>query len=89
VKEAAFPIAVQRIVGRVEVEHDPTRRFLMRVQKQLYEQLLDRRSTMANLVRAVLLPARSPGATPSRSSTEGFRSRPSQCDRNHSEAQNI
>ena len=51
-KEAVFLIAVQRIVGRVEVEHDLARRCLMRVQKQPHEQLLDRRSIMADLVIA-------------------------------------
>ena len=52
VKEAAFLIAVQRIVGGVEVEHDPARRFLMRVEKQVDKQLLDRRSIVADPVIA-------------------------------------
>ena len=52
VKEAAFLIPVQRIVGRVEIEHDLARRFLMRVEKQVDEQPLDRRRVMADLVIA-------------------------------------
>jgi hypothetical protein len=34
VKETALLIAVQRIVGRVQVEHDLARRFLMGVEKK-------------------------------------------------------
>ena len=52
VKEPAFLVAVQRVVGRVEVEHDLARRFLMGVEKQLDEQPLDRRSIVVDLVIA-------------------------------------
>ena len=38
VKEPPLLIAVQRIVGRVEVEHDLTRRFGVRVEKQIDKQ---------------------------------------------------
>ena len=42
VKEAAFLIAVQRVIGCVQIEHDLARRSLMRVEKQVHEQPLDR-----------------------------------------------
>ena len=82
VKEPAFLVAVQRVVGRVEVEHDLARRFLMGVEKQLDEQPLDRRSIVVDLVIArrpfvwpgacsrrfsVLLLASGEGPRPSRS----------------------
>lgn len=40
---------VQRIVGGVEIEHDPLGRRAMRVKKQLDRQLLDRRRIIADL----------------------------------------
>jgi len=51
-EEPAFLIAVQRVVGCVEVEHDLARRFVMRVEKQVDQQLLDRRRVVADLVIA-------------------------------------
>jgi hypothetical protein len=52
VKEPPLLIAVQRIVGRIEVEHDLTRRLGVRVEKQFDKQPLDRRAIVADLVIA-------------------------------------
>src|ERR1700678_1608471 len=52
VKEPPLLIAVQRIVGRIEVEHDLTRRLGVRVEKQFDKQPLDRRAIVAYLVIA-------------------------------------
>ena len=52
VKEPPLLIAVQRIVGGVEVEHDLTRRLGVRVEKQIDEQPLDRRGVVVDLVIA-------------------------------------
>jgi hypothetical protein len=41
VEEPAFLLAVERIVRRIEVQHDPRRRLLMGVQEVLDEQPLD------------------------------------------------
>jgi len=52
VKEAAFLVAMQRIVGGVEIEDDLVRGCLVRRQEQLDEQSLDRRRIMSDLVVA-------------------------------------
>ena len=51
-EEAAFLVAVQRIIRGVEVERDLLGRCLMRVEEEVDEQLLDRRSVVADLVVA-------------------------------------
>ena len=43
VEEATFLVPVQRIVGRIQVEHDLLRRPAVRVEKEVDEQPLDRR----------------------------------------------
>ncbi len=43
VEEPALLVAVQRIVSRVQVEHDLLRRLAVRVEKEVDEQPLDRR----------------------------------------------
>ena len=43
VEEAPFLMAVQRVVGGVEIEDDLLRRAAVRLQKQIDEQRLDRR----------------------------------------------
>ena len=43
VEEAAFLVAVQRIVGGVEIEDDLRRRLAVRIEEQIDEQRLDRR----------------------------------------------
>ena len=50
VEEPPLLMAVQRIVRRVEVEHDLARRPSMRLDEQVHEQLLDRRLVVADLV---------------------------------------
>lgn len=50
VKEAPFLIAVQRIVGRVQVQRDLLRRLRMRLHKQIDEQPLDRRRIVRDLL---------------------------------------
>jgi hypothetical protein len=57
VKEPAFLVAVQRVVGSVEVEHDPPGRGAVRVEEQVDEQSLDRVSVVADLAVAVGCPA--------------------------------
>lgn len=52
VEEPALLVAVQGIVGRVEVENDLRRRLAVRVEEQLDEQPLDRRPVMADPVVA-------------------------------------
>ena len=52
VEEALFQMAVQRIVGGVEIERDLRRRRPMGVDKQLDKQPLDRRRVVADLVVA-------------------------------------
>src|SRR5689334_16581979 len=49
VEEPAFLVAVQRIVGGVEIEDDLPRRPPMRLQKHIDEQRLDRRRVVADL----------------------------------------
>ena len=51
-EEPAFLMAVQRIIGGVQVEHDLTRRLAVRVEKQVDEQRLDSRAVVADLVIA-------------------------------------
>ena len=46
-KEAAFLMAVQRIVGGVEIEDDLLRRLLVRFQKQIDKQPFDLRPIQA------------------------------------------
>jgi len=48
VEEAAFLMAVQRVVGGVEVEDDPARCRGMAVEEEVDEQTLDRRRVMAD-----------------------------------------
>ena len=52
VEEAALLVAVQRIVGGVEIEDDALGRRGMRLQEQRHEQPLDRARVMADLVVA-------------------------------------
>ena len=52
VKEAAFLVAVQRIVGGVQVEDDLLRRPAMGIKEQVDEQPLDRVAVVADLVIA-------------------------------------
>lgn len=63
VKEAALLVAVHRIVGGVEIEHNLARRLGVDVEKQIDKQLLDRRAVMADLVIARLLAFRPTGST--------------------------
>ena len=50
VEEAAFLVAVQGVVGGVEIEDDLARRRLVRVEEEVDEQALDGRTVMADLV---------------------------------------
>jgi hypothetical protein len=52
VEEAAFLVAVQRIIGRVEVENDLLGRRLVRLEEQVDEQAFDRRAVVADLMVA-------------------------------------
>ena len=52
VKEPAFLMAMQRVVGGVEVEHDLPGRPCVRLEEQVDEQGLDRRRVVADLVVA-------------------------------------
>ncbi len=52
VEEAAFLVAVQRIVGGIQVEHDLLGRLPMRLHEQVDEQALDGAGIMADLVVA-------------------------------------
>jgi hypothetical protein len=58
VKEAALLVAVQGIIGRVEVENDLFGRRLVSLEEKLDEQALDRARIMADLVVAVIRPQR-------------------------------
>ena len=58
VEEPALLRAVQRVVSRIQVEHDLLGRRPVRVEEQLDEQPLDRRAVMADLVVARGLPRR-------------------------------
>ena len=51
-EEAAFLVAVQRIIRGVEVENDLLGRRLVRLEEQVDEQPFDRRAVMADLVVA-------------------------------------
>jgi hypothetical protein len=51
-EEAAFLAAVQRVVGGIQVEDDLLRRRLVRVETELDEQPLDRRTVVSDLVVA-------------------------------------
>ena len=50
VEEPAFLLAVQRIVGGIQIEDDLLRSLPMRLQEQVDEQRLDRRRVVAHLV---------------------------------------
>src|SRR5512144_228190 len=52
VKEPSFLMAVQRIVGCVEIKDDFARRSGMRLEEYLHEQALDRSSIVPDLVIA-------------------------------------
>ena len=52
VEEAAFLVTVQRIVGRIEVEHDLARRLGMRLQEHVHEQAFDGAGVMAEAMVA-------------------------------------
>ena len=52
VEEPALLMAVQRAVGRVEVEDDLSGRPIVRLEEQVDEQGLDRRSVVADLLVA-------------------------------------
>ena len=54
VEEAAFLIAVQRVVGRVEVEDDLLGRPVVRLEQEVDEQGFDRRGLMADFAVAGL-----------------------------------
>ena len=53
VEEAPLLTAVQRVVGGVEVEHQPFRRALVGVEKQVHEQRLDRRPVVTDAAIAM------------------------------------
>ena len=55
-EEPALLMAVQRIVGGVEVEHDLGRRLVMGLQEQIHEQSFDRLCIVADLVIARRFP---------------------------------
>jgi hypothetical protein len=57
-KEAAFLMPVQRVVGGIEVEHDLPRRFAMGIEEEIYEQILDGTLVDRNLVVPVNVLAR-------------------------------
>ena len=50
VEEPAFLVAVQRIVGGIEIENDLRRRPSMRLHEEIDEKHLDRRRIVAYLV---------------------------------------
>jgi hypothetical protein len=58
VEEPTLLAPVDRIVGGVEVEGDPRRRLLVRLQEQIDEQISDRRAVVADAV----VPVRAPRA---------------------------
>jgi hypothetical protein len=49
-EEPAFLVAMQRIVSRIEIEHNLARRCLARFEEQLDEQALDRGAVVPDLV---------------------------------------
>jgi hypothetical protein len=49
-EEAAFLMAMQRVIGGVEIKDDPARRDDLAAQEEVDEQALDRRRIVANLV---------------------------------------
>ena len=53
VEEAALLVTMQRIIGGIEIEDDPFRRLLVRLEEEFDEQALDRPGLMADLVIAV------------------------------------
>ena len=57
-EESAFLVAVQRIVGRIEVEHDLKRRLIVGVEEEIDEQGLDRARIVVDPVVTVLTPPR-------------------------------
>jgi hypothetical protein len=50
VKEPALLVAVQGIIGRVEIENDLPRRRLVRLEEESHEQAFDRNRIMLDLV---------------------------------------
>ena len=52
VEEAAFLVAMQRVVSRIEIENDLSGRRLVRLEKERDEQALDRGAVVADLVVA-------------------------------------
>src|SRR5207248_5256288 len=55
VEEPALLLAVQWIIGRIEIENDLPRGAFVRLQEQLDQKLSDRRQIMADLVVACRL----------------------------------
>jgi len=53
VEEPALLVAVQWVVGRVQVEHHPLGRHAMRVEEEIDQQTLDRRRIMGDLAVAL------------------------------------
>ena len=53
VEEPSLLVAVQRVVGGVEVEHDLLRRAIVGVEEEVHEQCLDRRAVMGDPAVAV------------------------------------
>ena len=53
VEEPPFLVAVQRVVGGVEIEHDLLRRLRVRVEEEVHEQRLDRRAVVGDPAVAV------------------------------------
>ena len=53
VEEPPLLAPVQRVVGGVQIEHQPRRRTLMGVEKQVHEQRLDRRLVVADAAIAM------------------------------------
>ena len=49
-EELAFLVAVQRIVGGIEIEDDLLGRLVMGIEEDIDEQCLDRRRVVADLV---------------------------------------
>jgi hypothetical protein len=52
VEEAPLLVPVDRVVGGIQIEHDPRGRPLMRLDEQIHEQALDRGAVVADLVIA-------------------------------------
>ena len=53
VEEPSLLVAVQRVVGGVEIEHDLLRRLRVRVEEEVHEQRLDRRAVVGDPAVAV------------------------------------